>query len=95
MSKLRYTLRLTTNGAEVWKRYTGDRDEMRRLAVAALSQMDLHFDDEIAERGATMFLLPLQDTEPVEPAEDVVSWGSEIHSQDFIHQLTLEVHRKG
>ena len=32
----RYTLRLTTNGAEVWKRWTGDRDEAARIAAAGL-----------------------------------------------------------
>lgn len=92
MSSIRYTLRLTTNGAEVWKRWTGDRDEMRRLAVAALSQMDLHFDDEITERKATQFLLPLADGGP---AEGVQQWGTSIWSNDLKHELTLEARRKG
>ena len=38
-SDFKYTLRLMTNGAEVWKRWTGDRDEAARITASALAAL--------------------------------------------------------
>jgi hypothetical protein len=50
---IRYTLRLESSGAEVWKRWTGDRDEAQGIALTGLVQV------EAAERVAGMFLAAL------------------------------------
>jgi hypothetical protein len=37
---IRYTLRLVENGAEVWKRWTGDREEALRDIAATLVDLE-------------------------------------------------------
>lgn len=39
---IRYTLRLVENGAEVWKRYTGDREEALRDLAATLADLEIY-----------------------------------------------------
>lgn len=84
---LRYTLRLTTNGAEVWKRWTGDRKEAGRLAANALVDMD------VREQPGLMFMAILSPEFTLSSAMDSVE--STAHSNDFRSTLTLEVRRTG
>lgn len=87
MSNIRYTLRLTTNGAEVWKRWTGDREEMGRLAATALVDM------EVREQPGLMFLALLAPDFTMLDGVDSIE--SAVRSNDFRSVLTLEAHRKG
>jgi hypothetical protein len=47
---IRYTLRLAENGAEVWKRWTGDREEALRDLVTTVTDLDV--DPQRAENFA-------------------------------------------
>jgi hypothetical protein len=55
---IRYTLRLVENGAEVWKRWTGDREEAKGIALTGLVQV------EAPRRAAEMLLTGLATAEP-------------------------------
>ena len=76
---IRYTLRLETNGAEVWKRWTGDQREAADLLATAL--VDLGRDDTAAGRSVMAYL------RTPEPGVD----GMSIHSRDFSSTLTLTI----
>ena len=84
----KYTLRLVTNGTEVWKRWTGDRDEVRKMAAAAVVDLDAH--PALAEA----FLQSLTDRNLRAMVEDE-SWGFALNSKDLTSTLHLEVHKKG
>lgn len=86
--KFKYTLRLMTNGAEVWKRWTGDRDEARRLAASAVSDLDAH------DMLAKSFLGALRDKDLEQMVTDE-TWGFAVNSKDLTSTLHLEVHTKG
>lgn len=84
----KYTLRLMTNGAEVWKRWSGDRDEVRRMAAEALVGLGAH--PELAES----FLGSLTDRNLKAMVTDE-TWGFAVNSKDLTSTLHLEVYRKG
>lgn len=82
--RYKYTLTLETAGKEVWKRWTGDRDEARRLAAAAVVDLGAH------ERLASSFLEALTERNLREmvPSE---TWGFAVNSKDLTSTLHLEV----
>lgn len=75
---MKYTLRLETDGKEVWKRWTGDREEVIRLAIPALVDLGA------AERVAQMFLYGI----PAALAKDGFAEVS-AYSADLRSTLTL------
>ena len=81
----RYTLRLETDGKEVFKRWSGDREEVLRLAVPALVDLG------VAERLAEMFLAGAKAASPP-PGHQA---GSAVHSPDLRSMLTFEVRTTG
>lgn len=85
---VKYTLTLETDGAEVWKRWTGDRNEVIRLALPALVDLD------VSKRVAGMFLVSAsEDTaEQMRPDSFAIS---EAFSADLRTRLTLDVRKKG
>lgn len=86
-SDFKYTLRLMANGAEVWKRWTGDRDEARRLAASALVDLDAH------DMLATSFLGALNEKDLAQMVGDE-TWGFAVNSKDLTSTLHLEVYKK-
>lgn len=87
MGALRYILRLSTDGAEVWKRYTGDRDEAATMGARALVDMG------VREQPGLMFMAILAPDFTMGKGVDSIE--SAVLSNDFRSRLTLEVKRKG
>lgn len=85
--KYKYTLRLVENGAEVWKRWTGDIEEARRLAASAVVDLGAH------DTLAASFLGALSVKELGRMVGDE-TWGFAVNSRDLTSTLHLEVYRK-
>jgi hypothetical protein len=85
---MKYTLTLETDGKEVWKRWTGDREEVIRLAIPALVEMG------VAERVAGMFLVPTDENVVERMMPDSFST-TDAFSADLRTRLTLDVRKKG
>jgi hypothetical protein len=84
----KYTLTLMTNGEQVFKRWSGDRDEVRRMAAAAVVDLDAH--PQLAES----FIGSLTDANLKAMVQDE-TWGFALNSKDLTSTLHLEVHKKG
>lgn len=82
---IKYTLTLETDGKEVWKRWTGDREEMLRLAAPALVDMG------VSERVGQMFLLNIQSAQPG-PDGNV---GTATYSRDLRSTLWFDARSTG
>jgi len=82
--KRRYTLTLEAGGKEVFKRWTGDRDEMRRLMLEALATLDAH------PALAASFLQCLDEANLKHMVGDE-TWGFAVNSKDLTSTLHLEV----
>ena len=76
---LRYTLRLATDGAEVWKRWTGDRDEAARILASGLA--------DIGKAESMPGLMMMQFLKDAPAGAD----GMSIHSLDLRSTLTLSI----
>lgn len=76
---MKYALRLTTNGKQVWRQWTGDTREMAAWVASAL--VDLGKDDTVPGHMMLEFL------RLDKPGAD----GMSIHSQDLRSTLTLTI----
>jgi hypothetical protein len=85
---VKFTLTLETDGREVWKRWTGDRDEVIRMAIPALVEL------EVGERVAQMFLMSASQ-EVVQGMVPDSFATSDAFSADLRTKLTLDVRSKG
>ena len=80
---IRYTLRLVEHGAEVWKRWTGDREEALRDLAGSL--VDL----QCPERRAQWAMTNASTLEAaLEPGQQR---GLSIYNQDLTVELSFEV----
>lgn len=86
---VRYTLRLVENGAEVWKRWTGDREEMLRDLAHTLPDLD------ISERQRLRFAIDAKDL-MVEPmGVGIRERGVQVLTDDLRSALSLTVRITG
>lgn len=86
---IRYTLRLVENGAEVWKRWTGDREEALRDLAATLPDLDIS-----AERAENFAALSAA-IDPATLGGPGSGHTTVVHTKDLNTRLTFEVRRKG
>lgn len=85
---IRYTLRLVENGAEVWKRWTGDRDEALRDLAATLPDLD------VDENRAVHFALGAQGVD-LDGVRAGTAHTAVVHTRDLATRLEFEVRMKG
>lgn len=87
---LRYTLRLVEHGAEVWQRWTGDREEALRDLARALVDLDC---PEPRARRAMKSAADLSAAGDRFAPGDTV--GCSTLNQDLTVELSFEVRRPG
>lgn len=85
---VRYTLRLVEHGAEVWKRWTGDREEALRDLAATLPDLD------VDQHRAVNFLLAARDID-LDGVRAGTAHTIVVHTKDLATRLELEARQKG